>query len=403
MHHSSRLSSAGRRAPALLGLSLIAVAVALFGACGGSTNDELSSAGPGAGGGSQSAGAGGAGVGGTSAGAGGTTAGTAGSGPMVCVPGAQVSCPCAGTMVKGVQTCTPDGQGLSACVGCPAGQGGAAGGGGKAQGAGQGGSAAGSAGSAGEGTDLFNLMPPAEQAACYQCLITDCKDQVQACNDDPECATGAACLIDSCLDKTTTNALISCALGCGINPQSPAAQLALPIATCVGNQCKDSCATAIPMGGGGMGQGGQGQAGQGPGGQGQAGTDPGDPGAAPNKVACGSQLCDTTKGEDCCISVNGFTPDFSCKATGQCTGGIVSIEQPCDGPEDCNGKLCCGALSGLQSKIECADSCGSGQQAAQLCHKDDDCTAPASCQTCSVMGFSFRLCGTSCPGGGPGG
>jgi hypothetical protein len=300
-----------------------------------------------------------------------------------------------------VQTCTADGTGLSSCTGCPAGQGGS--GGATNQGGAGGTAAAGgeSGGAAGSGSDLFHLMPPAADQACYECLITDCKSDVQACNDNPECATDAACVIDTCLGNTSTNALISCAFGCGVNPQSPAAQLALPIATCINNQCKDACASAIPMGGsGGMGQGGQGQGGTAQGGTAQGGNGQGgDPGAAADKVACGSNLCDTTKGEDCCISVQGFTPDFSCKTKGQCTGGIISIEQPCDGPEDCGGQQCCGALNGLQSKISCEASCGA--KSTELCHKDDDCAAPATCQSCSVMGFTFRLCGTSCPGGGP--
>jgi hypothetical protein len=396
MHHSSGLRSSGSKVPALLGLALLSGAVALFtGACGGSASDGgLSDASPGAGGGSQSAGAGG-----STAGAGGATAGTAGAagdaGPVVCVPGAQVSCPCPGTTVKGVQTCTPSGTGLSACTGCPGGQAGSGAGGSGAGGNSAGGKAQGGAGgttAGGSGTpDLFNLMPPDAQAACYECVIADCKSEVEACNNDPDCATGTACLIDSCLDKTSNNALISCAFGCGFSPQGASTQLALPIVNCAGKQCQGSCAFA--GGGGGMGQGGMGQAGTGQGGS------TGDPGAAPDKVACGSNLCDTTKGEDCCISVQGFTPDFSCKAAGQCKGGIVSIEQPCDGPEDCGGKSCCATLNGLQSTITCADSCGGGQQSTQLCHKDNDCAAPATCQSCSVMGFAFRLCGTACPGG----
>jgi hypothetical protein len=388
MHRSSGLWSFGSKAPALFGLALFSGVVALFtGACGGSASDDgLSAPGPGAGGGSQSAGAGGA-----VAGAGGAVAGSGGAagdaGPQVCVPGAQVSCPCPGTTVKGVQTCTATGTGLSACTGCP---GGTAGSGGQSAG-GTGGTQAG--GAAG-GPDLFHLMPPDAQAACYDCVITDCKSEVEACNADAECTANTSCLIETCLDKTSNNALLSCAFGCGFSPQGSSTQLALPIVNCASKQCQGTCAFA-GMGQGGMGQGGMGQAGSG-------GGDPNDPGAAPNKVACGSNLCDTTKGEDCCISIQGFNPDFSCKAPDQCKGGIVSINQPCDGPEDCNGQQCCATLSGLQSSIACAESCGGGQQSTQLCHKDDDCAAPATCQTCAVMGFSFRLCGTSCPGGAGG-
>jgi hypothetical protein len=128
----------------------------------------------------------------------------------------------------------------------------------------------------------------------------------------------------------------------------------------------------------------------------------GDPGAAMDKIACGSDLCDKAMGQDCCISFSGFSPSYSCVQAGKCMGGFVNVDQPCDGPEDCTGNACCASFSGTSGKIECSmgASCPmSSGQGAQLCHLDSDCPNSEPCSTCTFMGgVTFRVCGM-CPGG----
>jgi hypothetical protein len=107
-------------------------------ASGGSRSDARSSGGVTGSGGQAGIGAGGlqSGVGGDAAGGalasdaavetgspsqdGGAIDGASNTKPLICTPGRQVACACAGVAQQGVQVCNPQGNGYGLCTGCPA-------------------------------------------------------------------------------------------------------------------------------------------------------------------------------------------------------------------------------------------------------------------------------------------
>lgn len=357
MRHSGHHSLAGRF-PVVLGFALLLAPVALFsGACGGTTEDELS---------------------GTSGGAGGQAgSGTAGSGGS------------SGTVGDGGSA----GAATAGSGGSTAGNNGEAG----STTAGSGGSTAAGSGGSG-GSALAGSGGASTTSPCAACIQDKCKDQLAACDADPNCSEIGKCVLDQCLESTSQNELIQCAFstcGAGINNQA-----LLPVAQCAQQQC-DSTACPFASGGGGTG------------GTGAGGAS--DPGAAPGVITCGPNLaCDLEKDGACCITVAGLQgPEYTCTKK-QCSGGFISIPQPCDGPEDCkDGEICCGAASQQAgANVVCATQCDPppNGQAFQFCHKDGDCADGETCQVCDVGQFgisiTFRVCGTQCPnlgGGGPGG
>jgi hypothetical protein len=180
-----------------------------------------------------------AGAGGGSAGKAGGSAGQAGSGNAAgkkapaCIPGQQIECPCPGTDITGVQTCSKDGNSLSVCTGCPppdntaggAGQTGGAGagpgGGGKGGAAGKGaagggqpeggsaGAQGGKSGTAGKGQDppdagdFFDSLPfplpdSGPVGTCVNCLQSQCGDAINGCYNDTNCTQGIQCAITTC-------------------------------------------------------------------------------------------------------------------------------------------------------------------------------------------------------------
>jgi hypothetical protein len=293
------------------------------------------------------------------------------------VVGKTESCACPGTEVQGAQTCLPSGA-YGPCEGCPGGAGGAGGAG--VGGGGVGGSAGGSAGAGGAASP------------CSSCVQDKCKSQLETCQADPNCDEISKCVLEQCLESTTQGELLQCAFsqcGASINDQS-----LLPVAQCAGQECAEGvCPFATGSGGSG-------------------GSTNFDPGVEAGVVTCGPSLgCDVEKDGACCISVAGLSgPEYSCKK-GPCTGGFISIPQPCDGPEDCEGgQVCCGSASQQGGGVSCVSECKPppNGQAYTLCHKDEDCGAGDSCQVCDVGQFGisivFRVCGSECPSaGGPGG
>ena len=104
-----------------------------------------------------------------------------------------------------------------------------------------------------------------------------------------------------------------------------------------------------------------------------------DGGAGGAGVACGALTCDTT----CCISSTGAT---ACAA--MCVAPYTTFELTCDGPEDCEGKACCGSLS---AGVACTTTahCATG---AEFCHTKADCGAGQCCVPSTVAGVPHDVC-----------
>lgn len=104
-------------------------------------------------------------------------------------------------------------------------------------------------------------------------------------------------------------------------------------------------------------------------------------------VECGDDPCEP--GETCCSEVL-VPPNRSLYCTpqpGQCGGAAFT----CDGPEDCDGGLCCSDGEGLvtcSTEPSCPD--------VRACHVDDDCPAAQRC--CDTPAGVIRACtGGACP------
>ncbi len=100
-------------------------------------------------------------------------------------------------------------------------------------------------------------------------------------------------------------------------------------------------------------------------------------------VECGKETC-TLGTEECCIMGIG---SFSCVAAGTCNGTATT----CDGPEDCNGDVCCGGFGGASCENTCEGNSG------ELCHTPTDCTVPGD--MCCEFG-PLSVCAPNCQGGG---
>lgn len=86
-------------------------------------------------------------------------------------------------------------------------------------------------------------------------------------------------------------------------------------------------------------------------------------------VACLGAAC--APGMICCreVLVPGQASTY-CLEDGVCEGARFE----CDGPEDCDGGVCC---AGDDGRVSCASTC-SGMTA---CHTDQDCAGAACCDT----------------------
>ncbi|WP_394826952.1 hypothetical protein [Pendulispora albinea] len=110
----------------------------------------------------------------------------------------------------------------------------------------------------------------------------------------------------------------------------------------------------------------------------------------PQRVACGSQTCDTDQ-QICCRRLDGG--DSCIGETGpECDG----IEVACDERADCTdpaNPICCGAvtLSGDFS-VECQATCGSAAS-RQICKSDVECGDGGSCITQRCRGVDISTCG----------
>ena len=88
---------------------------------------------------------------------------------------------------------------------------------------------------------------------CYDCTITECKSQVEACDADDKCRTLFVCAFSSCLeDLSDFGCLASCAFSAGVtNPSDPAVQKALDIIECNQAECSAACPEIPDAGTGG--------------------------------------------------------------------------------------------------------------------------------------------------------
>lgn len=103
-------------------------------------------------------------------------------------------------------------------------------------------------------------------------------------------------------------------------------------------------------------------------------------------IECGTETCNEAT-QECCVIGGMGGASFECVASGTCDG----TSSTCDGPEDCGGDICCGALSGATCSATCEG------QAAELCHTANDCST-AGDMCCDVFG-SLSLCAANCFGG----
>ena len=154
-----------------------------------------------------------------------------------------------------------------------------------------------------DGTDLFDVNVPdqsipgsdgATVSGCYACLKSDCSQELQACEADPQCEQAATCIFQDCLGSGTQ---VVCTFGCiqmaGIDPKSPAAMEAVAIGQCGQSKCQTDCGLPASGTGGAGGTGGSGTGGTSSGGtSGSAGTgaSAGSTGATCNYGSCG-QVC----------------------------------------------------------------------------------------------------------------
>ena len=93
-----------------------------------------------------------------------------------------------------------------------------------------------------DGIDFFDLFPIPDSGplgTCATCVADNCRDQVNACLNDPTCRTGLICTVTTCLGGGGTPDL-TCALGCFGGDFSTATE-AISAFTCVVSKCGSDC------------------------------------------------------------------------------------------------------------------------------------------------------------------
>ena len=112
----------------------------------------------------------------------------------------------------------------------------------------------------------------------------------------------------------------------------------------------------------------------------------------PDQIACGNLSCDLTQ-NTCCVGFLGT----ECVAGVNQTCGFGSVQQVCDGPEECeSGQSCC-LNFGFPASYACGDQCTN----VTLCHADADCGAGEICRNCQYPNVEVAACTT--PNGVPSG
>ena len=102
-------------------------------------------------------------------------------------------------------------------------------------------------------------------------------------------------------------------------------------------------------------------------------------------VACGGATC---VGEQiCCVTAqNPFAG--GCSTVAACRG----VQALCDGPEDCDGQVCCGeARFDEYTHIECAPGCG-GFDHYEICKEGGSCLGNKQCLPSDALGDPWHYC-----------
>jgi hypothetical protein len=102
-------------------------------------------------------------------------------------------------------------------------------------------------------------------------------------------------------------------------------------------------------------------------------------GGTPNAVVCpGTESCACGSTEICCMQkIDALTG--ACTSLSACRG----LALQCDGPEDCDGGVCClEDRTGGGSSCKAAGSCGAGQW---LCRTDADCIGAPPGPSCAPI------------------
>jgi hypothetical protein len=108
-------------------------------------------------------------------------------------------------------------------------------------------------------------------------------------------------------------------------------------------------------------------------------------------VECGTASCDVGT-QHCCVEAMGGTMSFTCVDLGTaCAGTDIG----CDGPEDCEGAVCCAQTMGMSFQAVCAGACMGGGEV--VCHDMSTCEAGQLCCD-DPAGFSYCFTGDTCPG-----
>ena len=116
-----------------------------------------------------------------------------------------------------------------------------------------------------------------------------------------------------------------------------------------------------PSSGGDEGSGSDGDTGDEDGTPSDVGNDDG--GGQAEEIACGdTETC--TDGDVCCVTMS----TVACRSA--CEGSEVPIS--CDGPEDCDGGVCCWGLTGGSTCETSADAC-TGVRPTPACHEQAHC------------------------------
>ncbi len=108
-----------------------------------------------------------------------------------------------------------------------------------------------------DGGNFFDAFPFPDSGPihnCVQCADQSCNSQVNACYNDPTCASGVVCALTSCLGGGGGGLDFGCVISC-FGGNFSAAGKALQAFLCVGSNCGQQCVGAI-AGGGGPGGGG---------------------------------------------------------------------------------------------------------------------------------------------------
>lgn len=105
----------------------------------------------------------------------------------------------------------------------------------------------GSGGSVTDGGNFFDAFPFPDSGPifnCVSCAEQNCKNQVNACYNDPACASGVVCAATSCGGFN-----LQCVLSC-FQGKFQAAIKAFQVFTCLAQNCGQSCIGVVTGGGG---------------------------------------------------------------------------------------------------------------------------------------------------------